>query len=156
MVLSCRKHNMWLVLMLEPTKHQGHTSAFRQCFFVRHRSFEAQSFHFIVSVSFRDVAMDLNWVTIHRIPRVKASCVISSPSIKQTSVPLSPADFKAPKDAGEDFSFRLQAIYGKHLACIQKMPSYQGVNVVCGFRMDSGKYLRGQSIRSLFFVKRNL
>lgn len=42
------------------------------------------------------------------------------------------------------------------VACIQRMLPSPGVKVLCGFKVDSGKYLVGQSIVSLFFVERNL
>lgn len=42
------------------------------------------------------------------------------------------------------------------VVCIQRILPSPGVEALCGFRVDSGKYLVGQSIVSLFFVWRNL
>lgn len=47
-------------------------------------------------------------------------------------------------------------IYSDILACIQRMLPYLGPNAPGGFKVDFGKYLAGQSIGSLFFVRRNL
>lgn len=47
------------------------------------------------------------------------------------------------------------AIYSD-LACFQRMLPYLGVSALGGFKVDFGKYLVGQSIVSLFFVKGNL
>lgn len=52
--------------------------------------------------------------------------------------------------------YRLYTVYSDLLACIQRMLPYLGVSALGGFKVDFGKYLVGQSIVSLFFVKRNL
>lgn len=42
------------------------------------------------------------------------------------------------------------------LTCIQRMLPSLGVDALSAFKVDFGKYLVGQSIVPLFFVKRNL